>query len=91
MPYLMQAFFENPKDSKKPFTEETAVSQPKQSLSLTHGPVKGLGIYRDYHITVKIFRHKGDGEPLDVLEQTVRSYIDTTGPVTKLKGGMKAE
>ena len=90
-PYFMQALFENPKDSKKPFTEETVVSQPKSTFSLTHGPVKGLRIYRAYRITIKIFRHKGDPEPFDVLEQNVRSYIDTTGPVTKLKSGMRAQ
>ena len=90
-PYFMQASFENPKDPKKPFTEETVVSQPKSTFSLTHGPAKGLRIYRDYRITVKIFRQKGDTEPLDVLEQTVRSYIDTTGPIAKLKGGMRSQ
>lgn len=89
-PYFIQATFENPKDAKKPFREETVISKPQRSASLTHGPVKGLRIYRDYRITIKLFHHKGDAEPFDVLVQTVRSYIDTTGPATKLKDGMKS-
>ena len=89
-PYFMQAFFENARDSKKPFTEEAIISEPKAQCSLTHGPVKGLRIGRDYRITVKIFRRQGDAQPLDVLVQSVRSYLDTTGAVTRLKGGMRA-
>jgi hypothetical protein len=87
-PYFMQALFENPLDRSKPFTEETVVSQPDRNVTLTHGPVKGLRISGDYRITVKIFRHKGDAEPMDVLEQKVRSYVDSKGSAIKMKGGM---
>lgn len=89
-PYFMQALFENPLDRSKPFTEETVVSPPDTIVTLTHGPVKGLRISGDYRITVKIFRNKGDAEPIDVLEQKVRSYVDTTGAAIKMKGGMKS-
>ena len=90
-PYFMQAVFENPADRKKPFIEETLVSEPQKVLTLTHGPVKALRISGDYVVTVKIFRRKGDAEPNDVLEQKVRSYVDTTGPALKMKGGMKSQ
>jgi hypothetical protein len=85
----MQALFENPADRNKPFVEETVVSQPQKVLTLTHGPVKGLRISGDYRVTVKIFRRKGDTEPVDTLEQKVRSYLDSTGAVIRIKGGMK--
>src|SRR5437868_6708182 len=39
VPYFMQALFENPLDPKRPFVEETVVSQPKRRFTLTHGPV----------------------------------------------------
>jgi hypothetical protein len=87
-PYFMQALFENPLDRSKPFTEQTVVSRPDNNVTLTHGPVKGLRISGDYRITVKIFRHKGDAEPIDVLEQKVRSYVDTKGAAIKMKSGM---
>jgi hypothetical protein len=89
-PYFVQAFFENPADARKPFIEQTVVSEPQKVLTLTHGPVKGLRISGDYRVSVKIFRHKGDADPIDVLEQKVRSYIDSTGPAIKMKGGMKS-
>jgi hypothetical protein len=90
-PYFMQALFENPVDGRKPFAEQTVVAEAQKVFTLTHGPVKGLRISGDYRITVKIFRHKGDAEPIDVLEQKVRSYVDSTGPAIKLKGGMKSQ
>jgi hypothetical protein len=89
-PYFMQALFENPADRSKPFVEESTIAKPQKILTLTHGPVKGLHIVGDYRITVKIFRRKGDTEPLDILEQKIRSYLDSTGPAIKMKGGMKS-
>jgi hypothetical protein len=90
-PYFMRALFENPADPAEPFLEETVVSQRQKILTLTHGPVKGLRISGDYRITIKIFRQKGDSEPIDVLEQKVRSYVDSTGATIKMKGGMKSQ
>ena len=90
-PYFVRALFQNPLDPRKPFVEETLVSETMAQFSLTHGPVKGLQISRDYRITVEIFRQKGDAQALDVLVQSVRSYLDTTGPVTKLKSNLRAE
>ena len=89
-PYFMQAVFENPADPDRPFVEETVISKPQKILTLTHGPVKGLRISGDYRIVVKVFPRKGAGEPIDVLEQKVRSYVDSTGAAIKMKGGMKS-
>jgi hypothetical protein len=90
-PYFMQAILENPQDSKKPFIYERVISTPEKQFTLAHGPVKGLRIYRDYRVEVKIFRAKGDAEPVDVLEQKVRSYVDTRGAGVKVMGGMKEQ
>jgi hypothetical protein len=90
-PYFMRALFENPADPANPFLEESVMSQPQKILTLTHGPVKGLRISGDYRITIKIFHRKGDAEPIDVLEQKVRAYVDSTGAAIKMKGGMKAQ
>jgi hypothetical protein len=90
-PYFMQAVLENPEDRNKPFIEERVISKPEKHFTLAHGPIKGLRIYRDYRVQVKIFRRKGDSEPLDVLEQKVRSYVDTRGPAVKTMGGMKEQ
>jgi hypothetical protein len=90
-PYFVQATLENPQDSKKPFIHERVVSTPEKQFTLAHGPVKGLHIYRDYRVEVKIFRAKGDAEPIDVLDQKVRSYVDTRGTGVKVMGGMKEQ
>ena len=90
-PYFIRALFENPADPDNPFVEESVMSQPQKTLTLTHGPVKGLRISGDYRITIKVFRRKGDAEPIDVLEQKVRAYVDSTGPAIKVKGGMKSQ
>jgi hypothetical protein len=88
VPYFIQAIFENPSDPKKPFVEQKVISGGEPARSIFHGPVGGLRIYRSYHLTIKLFRKKGEQTPFDVLEQTVRSYIDTTGPDIKIKKGM---
>jgi hypothetical protein len=90
-PYFVQARLENPEDSKKPFTYERLISAPEKRFTLAHGSVKGLRIWHVYHIEVRLFHHKGDAEPFDVLEQNVRSYVDTRGPTTKVSGAMKEQ
>lgn len=40
----------------------------------------GLRPYRDYTVTVKLWKSKGDARPVDTLTQKIRSYVDTTGP-----------
>ncbi len=90
-PYFMQAILENPQDRKKPFIYERVISASGKQFTLAHGPVRGLRIYRDYRVEVKIFRVKGDAEPVDVLEQKVRSYVDTRGAEIKVMGGMKEQ
>ena len=57
-------------------------------FSAPHG-VKGLKSYGDYQIVVKVFASKDSKEPLDILKQTVRSYVDTRGPKPQLFTGMK--
>jgi hypothetical protein len=90
-PYFMQALLENPEDSKKPFSYERLISVPEKRFTLAHGPVKGLRIWHVYRVEVKLFHHKGDAEPFDVLEQNVRSYVDTRGPSVKVSGAMKEQ
>ena len=46
--------------------------------------VPGLKNYQDYMVTVSVYRHKSDAEPIDVLRQKIRSYVDTTGSEIKV-------
>ena len=57
-------------------------------FSAPHG-VKGLKSYGDYQIVVKVFDSKGSKEPLDILKQTIRSYVDTRGTKPKLFSRLK--
>jgi hypothetical protein len=56
----------------KPTSEELRFGSPDF--------VKGLRIYSNYTITIKIFESRALGKPIDVLKQTIRSYVDTRGP-----------
>ena len=87
-PYFLRVMFENPADSKNPFIEESEITNPPPYISMRHGPVKGLKINSNYSIIVEIFRRKADTKALDTVSQPVRSYLDTTGPVTKVKNGL---
>jgi hypothetical protein len=88
-PYFLRASFEDPQHRDAPFIEEAEIADPPSPIPMRHGPVKGLKMSHDYTITIEIFRKQGDAEPIDRIVQKVRSYIDTTGPVIKVKGGMK--
>lgn len=58
---------------------------------ISHSPefVKGLKSYADYEITVKIFDSRGAKEPIDMLKQTIRCYVDTRGAKAKMFGRLK--
>jgi len=54
------------------------------------GAVKGIKIYAEYQIIVRVFDRKGSDVPIDTLVQTVRAYVDTTGPHPKVFSGIRA-
>jgi hypothetical protein len=48
------------------------------------GAVRGIKLYADYQIIVRVFDKKGSDAPIDTLVQTVRAYVDTTGEHPKV-------
>jgi hypothetical protein len=53
------------------------------------GAVRGIKMYADYQIVVRIFDHKGSDLPIDTLIQTIRAYIDTTGSQPRVFGKIR--
>ena len=51
--------------------------------------VRGLRVGAEYKITVKVFEQRHATETLDVLVQTVRSYVDTAGAEPKVSNRIK--
>lgn len=88
-PMYVRVEFENPLDSKSPLTEEASLSADDNSIALTSKPVKGLKVYSDYIVKVMLYDSKDSEKPLDVLEQKVRSYVDTRGKEPKIYKGMR--
>jgi hypothetical protein len=54
------------------------------------GAVKGIKLYSDYQVIVRVFDRKGSDVPIDTLVQTVRAYVDTTGAHPKVFRGIRA-
>ena len=63
----------------------------KPSLAQLGSPdyIKGLKIYSDYKVHLKVYQKKGDIRPIDSLTQVIRSYVDTTGPKLKVFSKLK--
>lgn len=80
--------YENPEG--KPLTNEMNFAPSAKELHFSAPEfVRGLKNYSDYEITVRIFESKESKEPIDVLKQTVRSYVDTRGPKVQLFSKIK--
>lgn len=86
-----RVILENPAEPKKPFVYEHYVDPDTPTITLTHGPAKGLEIYKDYHVEVILFADEARAQEVDRLVQKVRSYVDTTGQNLKLFGGLKTK
>ncbi len=82
--------YPNPKDPSQPlvndFFNETGLTEYNFSSPDVIG---GLVGYRDYFITVYVYENKESKEPMDVLKQKVRSYVDTRGEVLIFKKVLK--
>ena len=52
--------------------------------------VRGIKLYSDYQIVVRVFDKKGSDSPIDTLVQTVRAYVDTRGAHPKVFKGVRA-
>lgn len=76
--------YENPSGGK-PFTNDMEFKTTAEELHFSAPEfVKGLESYSDYDITVRVFESKEAKEPIDMLKQTIRSYVDTRGPKAKM-------
>ncbi|MBL8012615.1 MAG: hypothetical protein JNN05_02075 [Candidatus Omnitrophica bacterium] len=86
-PMRIKAEFQNPEG--EPFVEEGEIPANHRSLNLVHGPVKGLKIHRSYWVKISIFEREDFEKPVDVLEQNIKSYVDTTGEAILVKPGLE--
>ena len=83
--------YENPSGGK-PFTNDMEFKTTAEELHFSAPEfVKGLKSYSDYGITVKVFESREAKEPIDVLKQTIRCYVDTSGPKAKMFNRLKGK
>jgi hypothetical protein len=81
--------YENPSGGK-PFTNDMEFKTTAEELHFSAPEfVKGLKSYSDYEITVRVFESKEAKEPIDVLKQAIRCYVDTRGAKAKMFNRLK--
>jgi hypothetical protein len=74
----------------EPFTNDAVLKPTTEGLVFSSPDfVKGLRIYADYTITVRIFASRNAADPIDMLKQKIRCYVDTRGPTLKLFESLK--
>lgn len=72
--------YPNPKDPSNPLVNDFLNERGLTQFAFSSPDVvEGLKGYSDYGITVYVFETKDAAEPMDVLKQNVRSYVDTQG------------
>ena len=77
--YYITVEYENPVGA--PLLNDAPFKTGATNLNFSVPSVQsGLKSYADYKIVVRIWEKKDSEKPIDVLTQTVRSYVDTTGP-----------
>jgi hypothetical protein len=79
-----RAILQNPLDPNAPFVYDYFIDKKAGITTLTHGPVKGLEIQKDYKVELVLYEDKARTKEIDRLTQLVRSYVDTTGPKLKI-------
>jgi len=76
--YYAKVILQNPLDPNAPFVYEHYIDPDTPSTTLTHGPVKGLQIYKDYTVELILYEDKNRTKEIDRLTQKIRCYVDTT-------------
>jgi hypothetical protein len=89
--YYTRAIIQNPLDSNAPFVYEHYIDPDTPSTILTHGPVKGLQIYKDYTVELILYEDKNRTKEIDRLTQKIRCYVDTTSNQLFLYHRMKGK
>jgi hypothetical protein len=86
-----RAIVPNPQDLSEPFVYDHYLDPSTPSTTITHGPVLGLKMYKDYIIEFILFADESRTQEIDRLTQKIRCYLDTTGPQLKLYRRMKTK
>lgn len=77
--YYTRAILQNPIDPR-PFVYDHFIDGTTTSTRLSHGPVKGLEVEKDYTVELVLYEDEGRTKEIDRLTQLVRSYVNTIGP-----------
>lgn len=90
-PVHMKTEFENPLDKNHPLVEEADIKAGEQLLSLASGAVRGLRVDHSYSVKISLYQFSDRKNPIDVLKQNIKSYIDSTGPHIRIKAALAAK
>lgn len=75
---------ENPKDAKAPTIYRTKLAAGSDKIVVRQGPVLALKMKSTITAKVVLFEDETMVKPIDVLEQKVRSHVDTRKPKVDL-------
>lgn len=78
--YHVKIEWPNPRDPKNPYITDTYIKPDDKGL-MFYSPevIGGFEIWQNYKIRVLVFKSEDSSEPIDVLTQTFRSYVNTKG------------
>jgi hypothetical protein len=79
--------FPDPNNPSVPYVNGISYKSGAKGYKFTSpNTVRGLKMEKDYKITISVLKTKDSREPVDVLVQAFRSYLDTTNtnrPITR--------
>jgi len=84
-----KSIIENPEDINSPIVYTGYIDTKTKSITIEHGPVKNLQIYKDYKIDVITYEDELRTIEIDRLTQYIRSYVDTTNLQIKIMSGLE--
>jgi hypothetical protein len=84
-----RAILQNPLDPQAPFVYDHFIDSTTSRTTLSHRPVMGLEINKDYDVELIVYEDEARTREIDRLHQPVRSYVDTTGPEIKVIDGVQ--
>ncbi len=88
--YYVRSTWPDPLDPEQPIVNGAVVPIELSEFGLSSPRViSGLEIYKNYKIEIAVFESEDAIEPVDVLEQKLRSYVDTHGIPTMIHGRLR--
>jgi hypothetical protein len=88
--YYVRIEYENPADKKKPLVNDMELPERAVDVEFSSPDfVRGIRVYGDYKMKATFYGGHDMKAVIDTVEQTVRSYVDTTKEEVRVFKGLK--